>query len=100
MDAPRTDLLARTLAATDGWGVAHSATAIVGPEGVIATHGDPDRPYRWASITKLVTGLAVLTAVDDGTITLDEAAPPPGPPGATVRHLLAHASGLPFDGEG
>ena len=26
---------------------------------------------------------------------LDEAA---GPPGATVRHLLAHTSGLPFDG--
>jgi CubicO group peptidase (beta-lactamase class C family) len=47
-----------------------------------------------------VTGLAVLTAVEDGRIELDEAAPAPAPAGATVRHLLAHASGLPFDGEG
>ncbi|CAN5588891.1 serine hydrolase domain-containing protein [soil metagenome] len=100
MDAPSTDPLARTLAAIAGWGAAHAAAAIVGPDGVIAMHGDPERSYRWASITKLVTGLAVMTALDDGTITLDEPAPPPAPSGATVRHLLAHASGLPFDGEG
>ena len=52
--------------------------------------------FRWASVTKLVTALAVLLAVDDGLIDLDE---PAGPPGSTVRHLLAHASGLPFEGE-
>ena len=45
-----------------------------------------------------MTGLAVLTAVDDGLIDLDEPAPPPAPDGATIRHLLAHASGLAFDG--
>ncbi len=42
-------------------------------------------------MTKLVTALAVLVAVEEGTMDLDE---PAGPPGSTVRHLLAHASGL------
>jgi CubicO group peptidase (beta-lactamase class C family) len=47
-------------------------------------------------VTKLLTGLAVLVAAEEGTVDLDEAA---GPPGATLRHLLAHASGLPLDGD-
>ena len=47
-------------------------------------------------MTKLLTALATLDAVEDGLIDLDE---PAGPHGATVRHLLAHASGLPFEGE-
>src|SRR6185503_18353027 len=64
--------------------------------GIVASHGDLDRRFRWASVTKLVTALAVLDAVEDGVISLEE---PAGPPGATVRHLLAHASGLPFEGE-
>ena len=68
---------------------------MIGPEGVLAQRGDPGHTFRWASVTKLVTALAVLVAVDDGRIELDEAA---GPPGATVRHLVAHASGLPFEG--
>lgn len=80
----------------DSWGADHAAAAVVGPAGVIAQHGDPDRVFRWASVTKMATSLAILSAVEDGSIDLDEAA---GPPGSTVRHLLAHASGLPFDGE-
>lgn len=88
--------LAAALASIDTWGADHAAAALVGPDGVVGQHGDVDRVFRWASITKLATALAVLTAVDDGTIDLDE---PAGPPGATVRHLLAHASGLPFDGD-
>ena len=87
--------LARVLAAADTWGAEHVAMAVVGPDGVIATHGDANHRFRWASLTKLATALAVLSAVDQGTIDLDE---PAGPPGATVRHLLAHASGLPFEG--
>jgi CubicO group peptidase (beta-lactamase class C family) len=83
------------LAGIDGWGADHAAAAFVGPDGVLAQHGDVDRPLRWASVTKLATALAVLSAVDDGLVDLDEAA---GPPGSTVRHLLAHASGLPFEG--
>lgn len=84
------------LAVIDGWGADHAAAAVVGPAGIVAFHGDQDHRSRWASPTKLVTGLAVLRAVEAGTIDLDE---PAGPPGATVRHLLAHASGLPFEGE-
>ncbi len=90
------DHLPAALAAIDTWGAQHAGAAVVGPDGIIASHGDLDRPFRWASVTKLVTALAVLSAIDDGVIDLDE---PAGPPGSTVRHLLAHASGLPFEGE-
>jgi CubicO group peptidase (beta-lactamase class C family) len=48
-------------------------------------------------VTKLVTALAALVAAEEGTIDLDE---PAGPEGSTVRHLLAHASGLPFHAGG
>ena len=37
----------------------------------------------------------MLVAADRGLLDLDE---PAGPPGSTVRHLLAHTSGLPFEG--
>ena len=84
------------LATIDAWGADHAAAALVGPDGIVAAHGSLDRSFRWASVTKLATALAVLGAIDDGIIDLDE---PAGPPGSTVRHLLAHASGLPFEGE-
>jgi CubicO group peptidase (beta-lactamase class C family) len=62
---------------------------------VIGVTGEDDRPFAWASVTKPATALAVLVAVEEGTLSLDE---PAGPPGSTVRHLLAHASGLGPDG--
>lgn len=83
------------LKATGDW-TARVAVAVVGPDGSRAQLGPGDEPFDWASVTKLVTALAVLRAVDAGTIELDE---PAGPPGSTIRHLLAHASGLPFEGE-
>ena len=43
------------------------------------------------SVTKLVAALATLVAAEEGVVDLDE---PAGPEGSTVRHLLAHASGL------
>jgi CubicO group peptidase (beta-lactamase class C family) len=61
---------------------------------VVGSHGPSERIFRWASVTKLVTAVAVLVAAEEGAVDLDEAA---GPPGSTVRHLLAHASGLSFD---
>jgi CubicO group peptidase (beta-lactamase class C family) len=84
------------LAAIDGWAAPHAAAAVIDGGGVVAAHGEQDRVFRWASVTKLATALAVLTAVDDDSIDLDE---PAGPTGSTVRHLLAHASGLTFDGD-
>ena len=89
------DPLDAALSRIDGWDAAHAAAAVVGPDGVLASLGDPTRSFRWASVTKLLTALAALVAVEQGLVDLDE---PAGPPGATVRHLLAHASGLPFEG--
>ncbi|HET7567717.1 MAG TPA: serine hydrolase domain-containing protein [Gaiellaceae bacterium] len=80
------------LKAIDGWGAEHAAAGVVGA--AEATRGDVERAFEWASVTKLLTGLAVLVAVEEGTVDLDE---PAGPPGSTLRHLLAHASGLPLD---
>jgi CubicO group peptidase (beta-lactamase class C family) len=80
----------------DGWDARAAAAGVVRADGEIVTHGPRDRAFRWASVTKLLTGLAVLVAVEEGTVDLDE---PAGPPGSTLRHLLAHASGLPPDGE-
>jgi CubicO group peptidase (beta-lactamase class C family) len=77
------------------WGAGHASAGVVRSGEVVATHGPVDETLRWASVTKLVTALATLVAAEEGTVDLDE---PAGPPGATVRHLLAHASGLPFDG--
>lgn len=57
--------------------------------------GDTTEVFALASVTKLLTTCAVLVAVEDESIDLDE---PAGPPGSTVRLLLCHASGLPFDG--
>ncbi|MCU1455807.1 MAG: beta-lactamase [Acidimicrobiales bacterium] len=71
-----------------------AAAAVVSRDGVLAATGDTDRPFRLASVTKLLAALASLVAIEEETIALPE---PAGPPGATVEHLLAHASGLGFD---
>jgi CubicO group peptidase (beta-lactamase class C family) len=76
----------------DQWPCEHVAVAVTGA--VDAEHGDLDRRFAWASVTKLATAVAMLVAAEEGLVDLDE---PAGPPGATFRHLLAHASGLPFD---
>lgn len=59
----------------------------------IAHFGDRQRVYQLASVTKLLCAYATLVAVEEGAVELDQ---PAGPPGSTVRHLLAHASGLSF----
>ncbi|HLM96490.1 MAG TPA: serine hydrolase domain-containing protein [Acidimicrobiales bacterium] len=78
------------------WPVGRAAAAVVrlGPAGSVevAGHtGDLEAPFPWASVTKLLVAMAVLVAAEEGTLDLDD---PAGPPGSTVRHLLAHASGL------
>jgi CubicO group peptidase (beta-lactamase class C family) len=84
----------QALRQVDGWPCGHAAAAVAGR--VEASHGEVDRVFRWTSVTKLATAIAVLVAAEEGIVDLDE---PAGPPGATVRHLLSHASGLPFEGE-
>jgi CubicO group peptidase (beta-lactamase class C family) len=84
----------RALEMVEAWPVDHRAVAF-GPidaeDKDVTTSGPTDRPFAWASVTKLATALALLVAVEEGTVSLDE---PSGPPGSTVRHLLAHASGM------
>lgn len=83
------------LEALDRWEAPDARAAVVGPGlEVLDVRGDTTLDGRWASVTKLATALAVLVAVEEGVVALDE---PAGPPGSTVAHLLAHASGLAFD---
>ena len=77
-----------------GWPAEHAAVGLVDCTGRLAVRGSVERLFRWASVTKLLTAGAVLVAVEEGIVELDE---PAGPSGSTVRHLLAHASGLPLD---
>ncbi len=77
------------------WDVDRAAAAVVGePGSVLGTVGPGRERFGLASVTKLVTTMAILVAVEEGSVDLDG---PAGPPGATLRHLLAHASGLAFD---
>jgi CubicO group peptidase (beta-lactamase class C family) len=78
----------------DSWPVEHPAAAVVRRGAPSAVYGDEARSYEWKSVTKLATALAALVAAEEGILELDE---PAGPEGSTVRHLLAHASGLPLD---
>ncbi|HEX2214899.1 MAG TPA: serine hydrolase domain-containing protein [Mycobacterium sp.] len=78
------------LDAVADWPVPTAAAVVVGPSGVLAEHGDMRRRFALASVTKPLVARAAQIAVEEGAIDLDTEA---GPPGATVRHLLAHASG-------
>lgn len=80
----------------DDWPAGRTAGAVLTPAGVVAVHDSLEQPFSWASLTKLVTALATLVAVEEGTVSLDDQA---GPPGSTLRHLLAHASGLGPQGQ-
>lgn len=88
------DDLSGALALIDDWEAPHPAVVVVGPDGPLAARGAVTTPSAVASVTKPVAALAMWVAVEEEAIALDE---PAGPPGSTVRHLLAHASGLAFD---
>ncbi len=77
----------------DAWPADRVAVGLTSARETLLVHGSTDE-FRWASVTKPVTALACLVAAEEGSLDLDE---PAGPAGSTVRHLLAHASGLPFD---
>jgi CubicO group peptidase (beta-lactamase class C family) len=61
---------------------------------VLGTYGPMEHVFALASVTKPLVAYATLIAVEEGAVELDQ---PAGPPGATIRHLLAHTSGLAFD---
>lgn len=86
----------RALATIADWPVPNAAAGAVTAAGTASTSGRSDQPFALASITKVLVTLAALVAVEEGSLDLDQ---PAGPPGSTVRHLLAHASGLALDAE-
>jgi CubicO group peptidase (beta-lactamase class C family) len=84
------------------WPVGRAGVAVVSDSGVETAFlggvaGD-DR-FEVASVTKLMTSLAALAAVSSGRIELDQPVPEGGE-GVTLRHLLAHAGGHPFEPPG
>lgn len=76
------------------WPVDNVAAGVLAPDGTTRVHGDAARPFALASVTKPLAAMAVMVAVEEGVVDLDT---PVGPPGVTVRHLLAHAGGLAPD---
>ena len=91
------------------WPVPNCAAAIVTaqnqqPPRTFATIGDSSFQFRLASLSKTITGLTALIAVEEGSLDLDAPLDPALctvtiHEGTTLRHLLAHASGLPFNGD-
>lgn len=78
------------------WPAANVALVATTADGVVWASGDLDRRFPLASVTKPLVATAVLLAVEEGALALDQ---PAGPPGSTIRHLLAHASGLSPDSD-
>ncbi len=76
------------------WPAPNAAGARIAPDGTVETHGDPDRPFALASITKLISAMAALVAHEEGTLDLDE---PIVDNGSTTADLLAHAGGIAPD---
>ncbi|MFJ3226631.1 serine hydrolase domain-containing protein [Streptomyces sp. NPDC086783] len=85
----------QSLASIENWPVPTAAAAVVRADGtVLGAHGPGGRRFALASVTKPLAAYAALVAYEEGAVELDE---PAGPAGSTVRHLLAHTSGLAFD---
>src|SRR4051812_513425 len=82
----------QSLSTIENWPVPTAAAAVVRRDGTVAgVHGETGRRFRRAAVTKPLSAYAALVAVEEGAVELDE---PAGPEGSTLRHLLAHTSGL------
>lgn len=85
------------------FGVARPGETVTGAFGLAAAGHPHDAaaPFRWASVSKMVTAILVLQQVDAGTLALDAPVirylpetPVPNADRITLRQLLAHRSGL------
>jgi CubicO group peptidase (beta-lactamase class C family) len=77
------------------WPVPNVSAATLQAGEVTDTVGDIDRRQRLASISKPMATWAMLVAVEEGVIGLGT---PVGQDGCTLKHLLSHAGGYPFEG--
>lgn len=94
--SPDVDALKQTAA----WPVHAVAAAVLtrtadGSVRRVGEVGDTGARFALASVSKPIAAYAALVGVEEGAFALSD---PAGPPGATVEHLLAHASGLAFSG--
>ena len=88
--------LSEVLAQVDAWEPPTVAVGVTDAAATRAIHGPTDQVLPFTSVTKPLTAYAVLLAVQHGAVHLDEPLGEHAPvPEATVRHLLAHAGGLP-----
>lgn len=76
------------------WPVDRVAVGVTDRRSTLGIAGDTNWVTRIASVSKLLVGFSALVAIEEESIGLDD---PAGPPGSTVEHLMAHASGLGFD---
>jgi CubicO group peptidase (beta-lactamase class C family) len=96
-DRPATaSALAGVLARIDGWDVPAAGVVVTDARGVLAERGAVDVPSRVASVSKLLTAYALCVGLEEEAVRLDD---PAGPPGSTLRHLLAHTSGYGFESD-
>ena len=79
-----------------GWPADNVAAAVIDRAGEIHLHGDESQKFQLASVTKVITAWAVLVACEEGTVSLTDAV---GQTGCTLKHLLAHAGGYPYEGD-
>lgn len=92
----RTDRVPDLLAQVETWEPTTVAVGVTDASDTLATHGPTQAVLWFASVSKPVTAYAVLLAAEQGEVSLDEPVEVPGgDPAVTVRHLLAHAGGLP-----
>ena len=83
-------LLSQVVEMIDSWPPDRCAVGVTDADQTLAVRGRTDWRFDLASVTKVLSTMAVLLATEEGIVTLEE---PAGPPGSTLRHLLAHTSG-------
>ena len=93
--------LVEVLAEVAMWEPPTVTVGVTTADGELATHGPTDELLWFASVSKPITAYGVLLASQQGEVRLDEPVDVPGDhDGITVRHLLAHAAGLPLHAGG
>ncbi|PQZ92266.1 serine hydrolase [Arthrobacter sp. MYb227] len=84
----------QSLKTIDSWPSENAASAVIAKDGtVLGSHGELNRKFSLASVTKLLSAYAFLLAIEEEAFDLDT---PAGPEGSTIKHLLAHTSGYDF----